>query len=63
MKGRSANGTGTFYADDTLRGKPIRVSVHLVSHDANGRPLEQALWPDAGKPGRQIGPFDFERVP
>jgi hypothetical protein len=49
VKGRFVNGIGTFYADDTLRGKPIKVRFiwsHITRTSAR---WEQAYSPDGGK--------------
>jgi hypothetical protein len=49
VKGRFVNGIGTFYADDTLRGKPIKVRFiwsHITQTSAR---WEQAFSPDEGK--------------
>jgi hypothetical protein len=49
VKGRFVNGIGTFYADDTLRGKPIKVRFtwsHITQTSAR---WEQAYSPDEGK--------------
>lgn len=49
MKGRFVNGIGTFYADDTLRGKPIKVRFiwsHITQTSAR---WEQTFSPDEGK--------------
>ena len=49
VKGRFKNGIGTFYADDTLRGKPIKVRFtwsHITRTTAR---WEQAFSPDGGK--------------
>ncbi len=49
VKGRFENGVGTFYADDTFKGKPIRVRFlwsHITPISAH---WEQAFSPDGGK--------------
>ena len=49
VKGRFVNGVGTFLADDTLRGKPIKVRFtwsHITKTTAR---WEQAFSPDGGK--------------
>jgi hypothetical protein len=49
VKGRFVNGVGTFHADDTLRGKPIKVRFtwsHITRTTAR---WEQAFSPDGGK--------------
>lgn len=49
MKGRFVNGVGTFYTNDTLGGKPIKVRFIWsgMTHDAAH--WEQAYSPDGGK--------------
>ena len=49
VRGRFENGVGTFYADDTLRGKPIKVRFtwsHITPTTAR---WEQAFSSDGGK--------------
>jgi hypothetical protein len=49
VKGRFVHGVGTFYADDTLRGKPIKVRFiwsHITPDSAH---WEQAYSADGGK--------------
>ena len=49
MKGRFDNGVGTFLADETLRGQPIKVRF-IWSDTASPHPRwEQAFSPDGGK--------------
>jgi hypothetical protein len=63
VKGHFENGVGTFYADDTLRGKPIRVRFvwsHITSTSAH---WEQAFSPDGGKTWETNWITDFRRVP
>lgn len=49
MTGRFENGVGTFFGDDTLRGKPIEVR-HTWSHiTTTSRRWEQAFSPDGGR--------------
>ena len=49
VKGRFVNGVGTFYADDTLRGKPIKVRFTWSHITAKTARWEQAYSPDGGK--------------
>ncbi|MGA7626782.1 MAG: hypothetical protein WB630_25460 [Candidatus Acidiferrales bacterium] len=61
LKGHFENGIGTFFSDDTLRGKPIRVRVtwsHITSTSAR---WEQALSGDGGKTWETNWVTDFRR--
>ena len=49
VKGRFVNGIGTFYADDTLRGKPIKVRFTWSHITRTSALWEQAFSPDEGK--------------
>ncbi|HEX7111358.1 MAG TPA: hypothetical protein VF216_02860 [Mizugakiibacter sp.] len=63
VKGRFVAGVGTFYADDTLRGRPIRVRSiwsHITPTSAH---WEQAFSADGGKTWETNWITDFERPP
>lgn len=47
--GRFASGVGTFFADDTFEGKPIRVRGMFKPLTASTMRWEQAFSPDAGR--------------
>lgn len=49
VKGRFVHGVGTFYADDTLRGKPIKVRFVWSDITPNSAHWEQAYSGDGGK--------------
>ncbi|WP_395683627.1 hypothetical protein [Dokdonella sp.] len=49
VKGRFVGGVGTFYANDTLRGKPIRVRFTWSRITKTTAEWEQAFSPDDGK--------------
>lgn len=49
VKGRFKDGVGTFYADDTLRGKPIKVRYIWSGITATAAHWEQAYSGDGGK--------------
>lgn len=62
VKGHFENGIGTFYADDKLRGKPIRVRFiwsHIMPTSAH---WEQAYSPDGGKTWEVNWVMDIKRV-
>jgi hypothetical protein len=62
VKGRFENGVGTFYADDTLRGKPIRVRFTWSKITPTSAHWEQAFSPDSGKTWETNWITDFRRV-
>jgi hypothetical protein len=43
------NGVGTFYANDTFNGKPIRIRFIWSEITPKSRHWEQAFSPDGGK--------------
>lgn len=60
--GRFADGVGSFYADDVLDGRPIRVRF-LWHPNTGGQPRwEQAFSADAGKTWETNWVMHFERV-
>jgi hypothetical protein len=63
VKGRFENGVGTFYADDTLRGRKIRVRFIWSHITATAAHWEQAFSADGGKSWETNWITDFRRVP
>src|SRR5678816_1623951 len=62
VKGRFENGVGLFYADDTLRGKPIRVRFTWSNMTRTSAHWEQAFSPDGGKTWETNWVTDFKRA-
>jgi hypothetical protein len=62
VKGRFQDGVGTFFADDTLRGKPIRVRFTWSRITPTSAHWEQAFSPDGGKTWETNWKMDFTRV-
>jgi len=63
MKGRFDNsGVGTFYADDTFKGKPIRVRFTWTHVTPTSGHWEQAYSPDGGKTWETNWTSDFQRI-
>jgi hypothetical protein len=61
VKGRFENGVGTFYADDTLRGKPIKVRFVWSRLSTTFAHWEQAFSGDGGKTWETNWITDFHR--
>ena len=61
VKGRFENGIGTFYADDTLKGKPIRVRFIWSHSSPSACHWEQAFSPDGGKTWETNWIMEFRR--
>jgi len=61
MVGRFEDGVGTFYADDRLAGKPIRVRFLWTMSKAGQPRWEQAFSPDGGKSWETNWVMDFTR--
>jgi len=62
VKGSFVNGVGTFYSNDTLRGKPVRVRFTWSHITRTAAHWEQAFSPDGGKTWETNWTTDFERV-
>ena len=62
VKGRFENGVGTFYSDDTLRGKPIRVRFMWSNMTHSSAHWEQAFSADGGKTWETNWIADFTRA-
>ncbi|HEY1772533.1 MAG TPA: DUF1579 domain-containing protein [Gammaproteobacteria bacterium] len=62
VKGRFVDGVGTFYSDDTLRGKPIKVRFTWSKITPTGAHWEQAFSADGGKTWETNWYADFKKV-
>lgn len=62
VKGNFVNGVGTFYANDTLNGKPIRVRFIWSHITPTSAQWEQAYSPDGGKTWETNWVMQFQRV-
>ena len=62
VRGRFLNGIGLFYADDTLRGKPIRVRYTWSQITPTSAHWEQAFSPDGGKTWETNWKMDLTRA-
>jgi uncharacterized protein (TIGR02246 family) len=61
--GHFENGVGTFYSDDTFKGKPIRVRFLWTRVMSNTPHWEQAFSADAGQTWETNWTMDFTKVP
>jgi len=62
VKGRFTDGVGNFYADTTLKGKPIRMRFTWSHITPTSAQWEQAFSPDGGKTWETNWHMDFERT-
>ena len=62
VRGSFQNGAGTFYADDTYNGKPIRMRFIWSQITPNSCHWEQAYSPDGGKTWETNWVQDLKRV-
>ncbi|HJR72980.1 MAG TPA: hypothetical protein VJ806_05005 [Luteimonas sp.] len=60
--GRFENGVGTFLADDTFEGRPIRMRFLWSKITARSRYWEQAFSPDGGKTWETNWTTEFEKI-
>ena len=60
--GEFRDGVGTFYADDHLGGRPIRVRFLWLRTDTPAPRWEQAFSPDAGQSWETNWTMDFTRA-
>ena len=61
MVGRFENGIGTFFADETFRGQPIKVRFLWSNITPTTARWEQAFSPDGGKTWETNWEMDFTR--
>jgi hypothetical protein len=62
VRGRFENGVGTFYADDTLRGKPIKVRFTWSDITQTSARWSQAFSGDGGKTWETNWTQSLERI-
>jgi hypothetical protein len=62
IRGRFANGVGTFYADDVLNGKPIRMRLTFSEFTTDSAHWEQAFSDDGGTSWETNWITDFRRA-
>jgi hypothetical protein len=62
VKGRFKDGVGTFYSDDSLRGKPIKVRFTWSGITASAAHWEQAFSGDGGKTWETNWTADFSKI-
>lgn len=62
LKGNFDGDVGTFYADDTFNGKPIRVRFSWKFERPNNAHWEQAFSPDGGKNWETNWTMEFTRA-
>jgi hypothetical protein len=62
VRGRFVNGVGVFYADDSLRGKTVKVRFTWTHPTPNTAHWEQAFSGDGGKTWETNWVTDFTRV-
>ena len=62
MKGTFEDGVGTFYADETLRGRPIKVRFIWSAITPDAARWEQAFSPDGGATWEVNWITDFARA-
>ncbi len=60
--GRFLKGTGSFFADDTLRGNPVRVRFLWLRTDTQSPRWEQAMSADGGQSWETNWTMDFTRA-
>jgi hypothetical protein len=63
MVGSFSHGVGTFYADDTFKGRPIRVRYLWSDITSSSCHWEQAFSPDGGKTWETNWVMDLTRAP
>jgi hypothetical protein len=63
VRGSFHNGVGTFYADDTFNGRPVRIRFLWSKITATSGHWEQAFSPDGGKTWETNWVQDITRVP
>jgi hypothetical protein len=61
VRGRFAHGVGTFFAEDTLAGQPIRIRFVWTRVDVDTLRWEQAFSADAGGTWETNWTMDFHR--
>ncbi|HEY2516340.1 MAG TPA: hypothetical protein VGI39_35960 [Polyangiaceae bacterium] len=61
VKGGFKDGEGTFFADDTLRGKPIKVRFRWTKITPTSAHWEQAFSPDGGATWEVNWEMEFQR--
>jgi len=62
VKGRFKDGVGSFYSDDSLRGKPIKVRFTWSGITATAAHWEQAFSGDGGKTWETNWTADFSKI-